>query len=126
MNDSLFLIDITSELGLYLKDSISLFNDYINSGEIKYKIYKIDNFVYIDIIYSSEKIEISSIFYSIFESELTLDNVDSKTLFHIPYIPYRSAIFVFQLNNKEYITTIHTISCTSKYVTVKFIVNLEK
>ena len=37
MNDSLLLIDITSELGLYLKDSISLFNEYINSGEIKYK-----------------------------------------------------------------------------------------
>ena len=95
MNDSLLLIDITSELGLYLKESISLFNEYINSGEIKYKNYKIDDFVYIDIIYSSEKIEISSIFYSIFESELTLDNVDSKTLFHIPYIPYHSAVFVF-------------------------------
>lgn len=126
MNDSLILIDIVSELGLYLKESISLFNEYINSGEIKYKNYKIDDFVYIDIIYSSEKIEISSIFYSIFKSELTLDNVDSKTLFHIPYIPYHSAVFVFQLNNKEYITKIHTISCISKYVTVKFIINLEK
>lgn len=126
MNDSLLLIDITSELGLYLKESISLFNEYINSGEIKYKNYKIDDFVYIDIIYSSEKIEISSIFYSIFKSELTLDNVDSKTLFHIPYIPYHSAVFVFQLNNKEYITKIHTISCTSKYVTVKFITSIEK
>ena len=126
MNNSLLLIDITSELGLYLKDSISLFNEYINPGEIKYKNYKIDDFVYIDIIYSSEKIEISSIFYSIYKSELTLDNVDSKTLFHIPYITYSSAVFIFQLNNKEYITTIHTISCTSKYVTVKFIVNLEK
>ena len=30
MNDSLLLIDITSELGLYFKESISLFNDYIN------------------------------------------------------------------------------------------------
>ena len=34
MNDSLLLIDITSELGLEFKESIRLINEYINLEEI--------------------------------------------------------------------------------------------
>lgn len=40
MNDSLLLIDITSELGFEFKESIRLINEYTNLGEIEYKIYK--------------------------------------------------------------------------------------
>lgn len=45
MDDSLLLIDMTSELGLeFNRESIRLINDNINLGEIEYKIYK-DDFV---------------------------------------------------------------------------------
>ena len=127
MNDSLLLIDITSELGFEFKESIRLINEYINLGEIEYKIYKEDDFVYIEIKYSSRKLEISSIFDSIYKSELTRNIVDPIIdNIKVPYIPFSSTVFVFQSNNKAYICKIHSIFCTSKYTTVKFITSLEK
>lgn len=127
MNDSLLLIDITSELGFEFKESIILINEYTNLGEIEYKIYKEDNFVYIEIKYSSRKLEISSIFDNIYKSELTLNIVDSIIdTVKVPKVPFSSTVFVFQSNNKTYICKIHTIFCTLKYTTVKFITSLEK
>ena len=125
MNDSLILIDIASELGLgFNRESIRLINDNINLGQIKYKIYKEDDFVYIEIKYSSRKIEISSIFDIIYQSELTLDIVDSiNDTIKVPFRPFRSAAFVFQTNPnmKTFICKIHTISYDSEYATIKFI-----
>lgn len=127
MNDSLLLIDITSELGLEFKESIRLINEYINLEEIEYKIYKEDDFAYIEIKYSSRKLEIYSIFDSIYKSELTRNIVDTIIdNIKVPYIPFSSTVFVFQSNNKTYICKIHTIFCTLKYTTVKFITSLEK
>ena len=102
-------------------------------GQIKYKIYKEDDFVYIEIKYSSRKIEISSIFDIIYQSELTLDIyqieltldiVDSiNDTIKVPFVPFRSAAFVFQTNPnmKTFICKIHTISYDSEYATIKFI-----
>jgi hypothetical protein len=126
MNDSLLLIDMTSELGLeFNRESIRLINDNINLGEIEYKIYK-DDFVYIEIKYRSRIWEISSIFDAIYQSELTLNIVDS--IIDTVKVPFRSAAFVFQTKSdmKTYICKIHTISYDSKYVTIKFIVSIEK
>ena len=89
MNDSFLLIDITSELWFEFKESIRLINEYINLGEIEYKIYKEDDFVYIEIKYSSRKLEISSIFDSIYKSELTRNIVDPIIdNIKVPYIPF--------------------------------------
>ena len=127
MNDSFLLIDITSELWFEFKESIRLINEYINLGEIEYKIYKEDDFVYIEIKYSSRKIEISSIFDNIYQSELTINITDSiNNIIKVPKVHFSSTVFVFQSNNKTYICKIHTIFCTSKYTTVKFITSLEK
>ena len=121
MNDSFLLIDITSELWFEFKESIRLINEYINLGEIEYKIYKEDNFAYIEIKYSSRKLEISSIFDSIYKSELTINIVDSIN--DTIKVPFRSAAFVFQTNpnRKTFICKIHTISYDSEYATIKFI-----
>ena len=127
MNDSLLLIDITSELGFEFKESMRLINEYINLGEIEYKIYKEDDFAYIEIKYSSRKIEISSIFDNIYQSELTINITDSiNNIIKVPKVHFSSTVFVFQSNNKTYIRKIHSIFCTSKYTTVKFITSLEK
>lgn len=48
------------------------------------------------------------------DSLLLIDNIK---------VPFSSTVFVFQSNNKTYI---HSIFCTSKYTTVKFITSLEK
>ena len=79
MNDSLILIDVASELGLgFNRESIRLINDNINLGQIKYKIYKEDDFVYIEIKYSSRKIEISSIFDIIYQNIIWIFKEKSK------------------------------------------------
>lgn len=54
------------------------------------------------------------------DSLLLIDNIK------VPKVPFNSTVFVFQSNNKTYIRKIHSIFCTSKYTTVKFITSLEK